>query len=344
MKHRTIALAMAAALLLPLASCVKEADNRPADANGHFKTFALDVAEEPGGAKALISGLKTYWENTDSVWINGDKKRIQVTNTGRALLTYVENVPSNNHHFYAFFPTTLLGSDELVQNQFTFDDDLVQTTIVYPSHYTVVEKQFSAGGTSYTGFSCRELPLVAMADSASDALVFEHLTAEVTLLLDNLTGNIITIDSVEFMFENADNLPLAGPGLLTLDKTQHAGSHRDNILMEWADGSSSNKVTVLPRQKNTDGTLGKYTLARSGKVSIPILVAPVGTYLGIPRVTVYTNLGSATLSRTNGTTNANSAVSCSLEAGKRIKAPFKLRKDYFTTSGIPGLETGNSLW
>lgn len=342
MKHRTIALAMAAALLLPLASCVKEADNRPADANGHFKTFALDVAEEPGGSKALISGLKTYWQNTDSVWINGDKKRIQVTNTGRALLTYVDNVPSNNHHFYAFFPTTLLGSDELVQNQFTFDDDLVQTTIVYPSRYSINGSSVNVGGNTQRGFSCRELPLVAMADSAASALVFEHLSTEVTIHLENLNSNAITIDSVVFMVNMLnDRIPLAGPGILTLDKTQPAGSRVANIRMDWVDGASSDRVTVGPPRGwgSIISNVGSNT-----SVSIPILVAPVGQITGVPCVTVYAR--DYRYHQRYVCTIYGEHRDYSFQAGSRINLPFKLRKDLLDdgAAGIPGLGTGSDLW
>lgn len=130
------------------------------------------VAEGFGGSKAAVDGLYSYWIDGETVRINGVNKTVIYDGTS-ARITNVNLAGI----YRALYPDTLNSTA-------TLTDDEVDVNI--PHSYTYREND---------GLQRLGVPMAAYGTS-SNRLLFQHLTAALTVEIKNTYGFTIEVDSV----------------------------------------------------------------------------------------------------------------------------------------------------
>lgn len=198
---------------------------------------------------------KTSVRNITVQWVNGDSIRLCYINESFEEVldvkvsgsnAYVERFASKTGNIYAYYPYTIIG-----ENQGHTSTPTVTIPSRYDSHYS--------GGRQVLA-----LPMVATGNSTDNLVEFKNLTAAVMVVIDNLTGSPLMLDSVKV---TSGTYKLSGT--LPLDLTA-AG-------FGVAAQSGSGSVTVC----FTDHP----TLATSGYDTLQVPICPIGS--GALQIQVY---------------------------------------------------------
>lgn len=195
------------------------------------------VAERFGETKAAVEGLYSYWIDGETVRINGANKTVVYDGTS-AYITDVDQAGV----YRALYPDTLNSTATLTGDEVTVD---------IPHSYTYRESD----GRQRLG-----VPMAAYGTSSS-RLLFQHLTAALTVEIKNTYGFTIEVDSVVV----ASNLyQLSGEKNVTLAASIDVGANSSEVA------AGDKRVAVY-----FDGGTSLQILAgETRRVQVPVL--PVG--------------------------------------------------------------------
>lgn len=195
------------------------------------------IAEGFGGAKATVDGLYSYWVDGETVRINGVNKTVAYDGTtARITGVAVAGV------YRALYPDTLNSTAALTSDE---------VSVTIPHTYTYRESD----GRQRLG-----VPMAAYGTSGSQ-LLFQHLTAALTVEIRNTYGFTIEVDSVAV---ESNLYQLSGEREVTLAASLDVGTNSSNV------DAADRRVAVL----FNGGTHLQVLAGQTRRVQVPVL--PVG--------------------------------------------------------------------
>ncbi|MBQ8704605.1 MAG: hypothetical protein IJ524_09570 [Bacteroidales bacterium] len=195
------------------------------------------IAEGFGGTKAAVDGLYSYWVDGETVRINGVNKTVAYDGT----TAYISGVAEAGV-YRALYPDTLNSTAVLTSDE-------VQVTI--PHTYTYRESD---------GHQRLGVPMAAYGTSSS-RLLFQHLTAALTVEIKNTYGFTIEVDSVVV---ESNLYQLSGEREVTLAASIDVGANSSGVA------AAERRVAVL----FDGGTRLQVLAGETRRVQVPVL--PVG--------------------------------------------------------------------
>ncbi|MDY6371670.1 MAG: hypothetical protein SPL12_05145 [Bacteroidales bacterium] len=264
-------LAPLAAALLLLAACNKEEATPATEQTGVPEgrmAISIEDVNSATGSKVLVSGLRSYWKNGETVWINGNRNYVVVdydaAGTADEPRTYLQNEvnPINNNEYY--IATTKNSNDLADLSSYTIPDNgrtfRMLPPVSSPMEYSEVN------GRPYLS-----VPLVAVAPRTATTLNFKNVTAMVNVAVHN--GIHSTFRILNVTVSTTSDYYLRGIPSVTV----------------YPDGS----VSVLPMSGNTasykslavtfpvTGNEGLLSYGETKNVPVPILPLPADVPLTV---------------------------------------------------------------
>lgn len=260
-------LAPLAAALLLLAACNKEEATPATEQTGVPEgrmAISIEDVNSATGSKVLVGGLRSYWKNDETVWINGVRNKVVVdaTAAGNAAepRTYLQDEVQNINNDEYYIATTKISPN-------LTDYTIPATGRTFWMAHTSSPMEYSEeNGRAYLS-----IPLVAVAPRTATTLNFKNVTAMVNVAVHNGINSTFRISSVKV--STTANYQLRGTARVTV----------------YPDGS----VSVLPSESgvvanktlevtfDANGNEGLLAYGETKNVPVPILPLPAGIPLTI---------------------------------------------------------------
>jgi hypothetical protein len=227
--------------LLSLAGCEKD----DSQSKGRVR---LTTEKHQSEEKTSVRNITVQWVNGDSIrlcYINESFEEVLDVKVSGSN-AYVERFASKTGNIYAYYPYTIIGE---------YQGHTSTPTVTIPSRY---DSHYSGGRQVLA------LPMVATGNSTDNLVEFKNLTAALMVVIDNLTGSPLMLDSVKVT-----------SGTYKLSGTLPLNLAADGFGVAAQSGSGS--VTV----RFTDHP----TLATSGYDTLQVPICPIGS--GALQIQVY---------------------------------------------------------